>query len=245
LNVWGQYVYDKASGITSNEMLFQPGGAIGVNGNPRDAFMQLTRQPNLPEAYEEDQYRQTQAEAAAGVPDLFQGANQSDRPTTGDTQLRVQQGGMRFNAHALWLDQTFKRELLNRTFRFLQMRMPAEHVARVLGSDGIDYDVTLDLSSIQIPVDFTISGGLLGISKQQRIDQYQRLIEFGASPIYGPFIKADAVLTDFMRELGKHDISRYVKTPMEMQMAQAWQVPRRKWVAGRPMGRMVNRRNFP
>jgi hypothetical protein len=220
LNVWGQYVYDKSSGITSNEMLFQPGGAIGVNGNPRDAFMSLARQPNLPEAYREDEYREAHAEAAAGVPDLFQGGQETDRPTTGDSQIRLQQGSMRFNAHALWLDQTFKRELLNRTFALLQMRMPKEHVARILGSDGIDYDVTLDLSSIQVPVDFVIGGGLLGISKQQRIDQYQRLVEFGASPIYGPYIRADAVLTDFMREIGKKDIHRYIKTEMEVQQAQ-------------------------
>lgn len=220
LNIWGQYVYNRASGITNNDMLFQPGGAIGVTGNPNEVFALLPRKPMLPEAYMEGDYRGRQAEEVAGANDIAQGKAESSRPTTGDTQIRAAQGAQRVDAQILWDDQTFKKEILERVYKFLQMRMPAERVIRVVGADGMDYDVTLDLQSVQLPVDITINGGLLGISKEQRRTQFTDMIAMAASPVLGPWMKPDSILRDKFRNDGVRATSRYVKTLDEMLMEQ-------------------------
>ena len=94
--------------------------------------------------------------------------------------------------------------------------MPQERVVRIIGEDGFVYDVPLDITTIQIPLDVQVGGGLLGMSKDQRLSDYEELIGFGQNPVYGPYIRPDAVLADYFRERGKRNVQRYIRTEDEV-----------------------------
>lgn len=220
LNVWGQMVINSSSGIINNEMMLQPGGALFVPGKPSDFVMPLPRTPVRPETYKEDEYRQMQAEHCAGATDLLQGLNSNDRSTAREIDVKISQAGMRVTAGVLWLEETFKKPLLTAVYKWLQMRMPAERIQRVLASDGVIYDVPLDIQNIQIPVDIVIGGGLLGMSKQSRLADFQEMIGLGQNPLFAPYLRPGALLQDYYREKGRRDVSRYVKSDEEVLMGQ-------------------------
>ena len=225
LNVWGQLIINSASGIINNEMLFQPGGALFVPGKPQEFVMPLPRTPVRPETYKEDEYRQIQAEHVSGATDLLQGLNQTDRSTAREIDVKISQAGMRVTAGILWLEETFKKPLMTSIYKWLQMRMPAEKVQRVLASDGVIYDVPMDITNLQVPVDIVISGGLLGMSKQTRIQDFTEMIQLGANPLFAPYLRPGAILQDYYREKGRHDVSRYVKSDEEIMAAQMGMAP--------------------
>lgn len=225
LNVWGQLVINSSAGMINNEMLLQPGGALFVPGEPDKFVMPLPRTAVRPETYKEDEYRQIQAEHCAGATDLLQGLNANDRSTAREIDVKISQAGMRVTAGVLWLEETFKKPLMTSVYKWLQMRMPAERIQRVLASDGVIYDVPLDIQNIQIPIDVVIGGGLLGMSKQSQLQDFQELIGLGASPVFGPYLRPGAVLQDYFRTKGHHDVSRYVKSDEEVLMGQMGMAP--------------------
>lgn len=218
LGVWGQLIISNAAGITENQALFQPGGALFVNGNPSEMVTVFPRKPVAPETYREDEYRQSQAEHAAGATDSMQGVNENDRATAEEIKMKLSQSGMRVTAQVLWFEETFKKPLLTRTYQWLQMRLPAESVQRVVGSDGIIYDVPLDITKIQIPIDIVVGGGLLGLSKSTRIQDFQEMIALLANPVAGPYLRADQILREYYRTKGIKNVQQYVKTAEEMAM---------------------------
>lgn len=216
LNVWGQLIIDATAGITNNEMLFQPGGVLFVQGNPSDKVMPLQRRPLPPETYKEDDYRQTQAEHAVGATDIMQGLNANDRSTAQEINTKLTQSGMRVTAHTLWLQETMIKPLLTRIYEWLQMRMPQDKILRVVGSDGVIYNVTLDIQSLQIPIDITIGGGLLGLSKNTRLQDFQEMIALLANPTAAPFLRTDEILREYYRTKGIRNVDRFIKTQMEL-----------------------------
>jgi hypothetical protein len=216
LSVWGQLMISNAAGITNNELFQQPGGVLWVNGDPNTMVAPLKRQPTPNSAWLEDDYREQKIEHAAGAADLAQGIPESSRPTTGDTQIRASMGAQRIDAKVLWLQETFIKPLVTRVFRWLQMRMPDERIFRIVGSDGFIYDMPLDIRSIQIPVDISVGGGILGLTRQTRIEQFQEMLQLAASPIFGPYLRADAVMMDMFRERGKLDVRRYIRSEQEV-----------------------------
>jgi len=119
----------------------------------------------------------------------------------------------------LWFQETLVKPLLTRTYQFLQMRMPEEKVVRIIGADGMQYNVQLNIQNLQIPVDITISGGLLGISKQSQTQNFQEMIALGASPVFGPYLRPGSILNKYYRLKGERAIDAFVKSDQEVQMA--------------------------
>lgn len=220
LSVWGQLIIDASSGITNNEMVYQPGGALFVNGNPSEKVMVWPRQALHPEHYKEDEYRQEQAEHAAGATDIMQGINENDRSTAQEINAKLTQSGMRVTAQVLWFEETFKKPLLTRIYQWLQMRLPVESVQRVIGSDGIVYNVPLDITNIQIPIDIVVGGGLLGLSKNSRLQDFQEMIALLGNPSAAPYMRVDQILREYYRTKGFRNVDRFVKSQEEFLMDQ-------------------------
>jgi hypothetical protein len=221
LRVWGQLIIDNTAGITNNEMLFQPGGVLFVQGNPSEKVMVFPRAPFPQEAYREDEYRQEQAEHAAGDTDIMQGVNDSDRSTAQEINAKLTQSGMRITAQVLWFEEMFKKPLLTRVYQWLQMRMPAERLQRIIASDGIIYDVPLNIQNIQIPVDIVVAGGMLGMSKNSRLADFQEMVGLGANPAFAPYMRIDEILREYYRTKGIRAVDRFVKSADEVAMEMA------------------------
>ncbi len=220
LGVWQQYLYRANSVVSDNQLLMQPGGAIEVTpeqGQSIDeTFMVLPRKPVNPEAYNEDQYRQVQAEHAAAASDIMQGVSQGDRQTATEVERRVQQGNARHMLYTMWNDFTVKKELLERTWKWLQMRMTRPRIIRTIGEEY----ATVDITQIQIPIDIVVGGGLFALSKETRLQMDQELIQLAASPVFAPFIKPAAVLRRLMEDRGWQNPDRFIKTEEEVLLEQ-------------------------
>jgi hypothetical protein len=223
LGVWQQYLFRKNAVVSDNALLMQPGGAIEVNPEPnqtiQDTFMVLPRKPVMPEAYQEDQYRQVQAEHAAAASDIMQGVSGGDRSTATEVERRLQQGSARHLLQVMYNDYTVKREILKRTWQWLQMRMPASKQIKL--SDG--QPVNVDLSMIQIPVDIVVGGGMDTLSKEARLQMDQELIQLTQSEIFAPYFKPVPILRKWLLDRGFNNPDAYLKTQEEIyaeQMAQ-------------------------
>jgi hypothetical protein len=196
LGVWQQYLYRAGAVVSDNQLLMQPGGAIEVmpeqNQSIDQTFMVLPRNPIKGEAFQEDQYRQVQAEHAAAASDIMQGA--------------------RHMLYTMWNDYTVKKELLERTWKWLQMRMTNPRVVRTVGEEY----ATVDITQIQIPVDITVGGGLFSLSKDTRLAMDQELVQLASSPIFGPYFKPYEVLNRLLVDRGWNNPNRFVRTEEEM-----------------------------
>lgn len=218
--VWGQYIYRKSSLAGDNSLLFQPGGAIPVITDPgqsiNDVFTQLPRLTVLPEHYTEDQYRQTQAEYAAAASDIMQGVSSSDRQTATEVERRLQQGNARHMLQVLWNDYTVKKELLSRTWRWLQMRLTKDKQVRITGEEY----AMVNLQDIQIPIDIVVSGGMFALSKDTRVQMSQELVQIAASPAFTPWMNIGPILRRLLQDRGWKDPDAYVKTDQQVMVEQ-------------------------
>jgi hypothetical protein len=220
LGVWQQYLFRKDSVVSDNQLLMQPGGAIEVHTEPNqnvgDAFEVLERRPLLPEAYKEDEFRQLQAEHAAAASDIMQGVSGNDRQTATEVERRLQQGNARHVLQSLWFDNTVKKELLERTWKWLQMRLTTKKKVRMVGEEYTE----VDLTQIQIPVDIVVGGGLFALSKDTRVAMDQELVQLAASPAFAMWMKPGPVLRRLLMDRGWKNPDAFVKTDKEVMLEQ-------------------------
>lgn len=220
LGIWQQYLYRSNSVVSDNQLLMQPGGAIQVTpeqgSSIADTFMVLPRKPVMPDAYNEDQYRQLQAEHAAAASDIMQGVSASDRQTATEVERRLQQGNARHMLQVMWNDYTVKKELLTRTWRWLQMRLTAPRLVRMVGEEFTGVDLTM----IQIPVNIIVAGGMFALSKEARIQMDQELIALSSSPIFAPYMRPDAILRRLLLDRGWKNPENFIKTQQEVMLEQ-------------------------
>lgn len=223
LGVWQQYLYRRNAVVSDNQMLMQPGGAIEVQPEPgqsvNDVFTILPRKPVMPDAYTEDQYRQTQAEYAAAASDIMQGVSAQDRQTATEVERRLQQGNARHMLYTMWNDYTIKKELLERTWRWLQMRLTAPKIVRIAGEEWAQ----IDLTQIQIPIDIIVAGGMFALSKESRVQMDQELVQLSSSPIFVQYMKPDAILQKLLEDRGWKNVQKYIKTQQELMLEQLQQ----------------------
>lgn len=218
LGVWQQYLYKKGALAGDNMMLFQPGGAIPVMPDPgmnvSDTFVPLPRPTVLPEHYTEDQYRQQQAEHAAAASDVMQGVSEADRQTATETQIKLQQGNARHMLQVLWNDYTVKKELLERTWKWLQMRLTKPKFVRTVGEEY----APVDLEQIQVPIDIVVSGGMFAMSKNERQQMSQELVQMAGSPAFTQWMKMGAILRRYLMDRGWKNPEAYAKTDQEVML---------------------------
>jgi hypothetical protein len=221
LGVWQQYLYRAGAVVSDNQLLMQPGGAIEVTPEQgqsiAETFAVLPRNPIKGETYQEDQYRQMQAEHAAAASDIMQGVSQSDRQTATEVERRLQQGNARHMLYTMWNDYTVKKELLERTWKWMQMRMTTPRVIRTVGEEY----ATIDITQIQIPVDIVVGGGLFSLSQDTRLAMDQEMVQLASSPIFGPFFKPHEVLRRLLQDRGWTNPDQFIKTQEEVMLEQA------------------------
>jgi len=224
LGVWNQFIFRKNAVVSDNAMLIQPGGAIEVDPGPGQSidsvFSVLPRQPVLPQSYEEDMYRQTQAEHAAAATDMHQGVSSGDRTTATEIERRLQQGNARHVLQTMYNDYTVKRELLTRVWKWLQMRLTKPKLLRMAGEQAIN----VDLSMIQIPIDIVVGGGMNVLSKDQRVQMDQELLSMAQNPIFQPWIRPFPILKRWMQDRGWKNPEAFIKTEQEVMYEQQQQM---------------------
>lgn len=220
LGIWQQYLYRRNAVVSDNQLLMQPGGAIEVvteqGQSIMDTFAVLPRKPVMPEAYNEDQYRQTQAEHAAAASDIMQGVSAQDRQTATEVERRLQQGNARHMLQTMWNDYTVKKELLTRTWRWLQMRMTQPKLIRTVGEEF----AMVDLTQIQIPIDIVVAGGMFALSKDTRLQMDQELVQLAGSPAFAMYMRPGAILRRLLIDRGWKNPEAYVKTDEEVMYEQ-------------------------
>jgi hypothetical protein len=220
LGVWQQYLYKADSVVSDNQFLIQPAGVIEVRPDQgesiKDVFSVLERKPVLPDAWTEDQYRQTQAEHAAAASDIMQGVGAQDRQTATEVERKIQQGNARHMLYTMWNDYTVKKELLERTWKWLQMRMSTPRLVRTVGEEF----AAVDLAEIQIPIDIIVSGGMFALSKETRLQMDQELVALAANPAFALYLKPEQVLRKLMQDRGWKDPDKYIRTEEEVLLQQ-------------------------
>jgi hypothetical protein len=213
LGIWQQYLYRAGALVSDNQFMIQPGGAIEVmpeqGEKVGDVFSILDRKPVIPDAWQEDQYRQVQAEHAVAASDIMQGVSGGDRQTATEVERRLQQGNARHVLYSMWNDYTVKKELLERTWQWLQMRMTQPRIIRTVGEEY----ATVDISQIQVPIDIVVSGGMFALD--------QEMVMLAGNPVFNPYMRPGAILRKLMMDRGWRDPERYIKSDEEVMLEQA------------------------
>jgi len=219
LGVFQQYLFRK-NAVHDNSMLMQPGGAIEVNTeigqSISDTFQVLPRTHLLPDVWNEDQWRQQQAEHTAAATDLMQGLGGDSRSTATEIERKLQQGNARHVLQIMYNDYTVKRELLKRTWGWLQSNMTQEKFVRLQGEEYAQ----VDWRSLQDPIDINVAGGLFALSKQNRIQMDQELIQFLTNDQLAQNFKIIPVLRKWMQDRGWKNPDNYLKTEEELAQEQ-------------------------
>ncbi len=216
LGVWQQYIFRKNSVVSDNALLMQPGGAIEVNPEPnqsiQDTFAILPRKDMLPSVWHEDSWRQQQAEHAASATDIMQGVSETSGSTATEVERKVQQGNARHMLQVMYNDYTVKREMLQRVWKWLQMRLTKTKLVQLQGEEF----AKVNLSDIQEGIDITVGGGLHQLSKQQRVQMDQELLEFLRDPELRMNFKIIPTIRKWMVDRGWKDPDTYLKTEEEI-----------------------------
>lgn len=232
LNIWQTFLA-KANAIpTDNQLITMPGAVVPVNLDAnqslKDVFEPVPRRPVFTESWTEDQYRQTQAEHAAAATDITQGVEATGGGGTAtEAQLRVQQGNARHLLQVMWNDYTVKRELLERVWRWLQMRMTQPRVIKEVGEP-------IDLRHIQYPIDINVGGGLFALSKQARLQMDQELVQLLNIPQFAAVAKPDEIFRQLLMDRGWKKVDRFFKTPQEIHSEQQQMAVQNILAGGQP-----------
>lgn len=230
LNIWQQFIYREGT-IRSAQLWWRPGAGLPIDHpNPdrpiSDSIMVFPRKPVFTEAWQEEGYRQQQAESTAGADAVSQGIEATSKSrdvSATEIQQRVMQGSSRYQLENMYLETTFKRPLLYKMFDLLRQNLTAPRSLRVLNQD-----VTVDLLDLDRNVDFKLGSGLAEITKQEKERQTELMTQLAQTPVFAPYFKPREILLDLMALWGRKDKNRFVKTDQEVQqlaMQQAMAAP--------------------
>ena len=222
LGIWQSMLIKQGALASDNQMYFKPGGYMEVKTEPgqplKDVIDIMPRAPLLPQVWQEDMYRQTQAEHAAAASDIMQGVGGSERQTATEVERKLQQGNARHVLQTMLFGYQFQKELLERTWEWLRMRMTDPEKLRL----GEEYAV-LDLRHIQTPIDITIGGGFFAMSKQQRQQRSLTLVQMLQNPFFAQVAKPIPIFNQALSDLGYKNIQRFMLTQEELEQQQAQQ----------------------
>jgi hypothetical protein len=217
LNIWQTFIVKAGILPPDSQLVTMPGAIVQANieqgQDLKDVFSPIQRHPVFTESWTEDQYRQTQAEHAAAASDISQGVQSSDRTTATEAQLRIQQGNARHLLQVMWNDYTVKRELLERVWRWLQMRLTTPKMIKMIGEP-------IDLTQIQFPIDINVNGGLFALSRQARLQMDQELVQLLNIPQFAAVSRPDAIFRQLLQDRGWKKVERFLKTPEEIENEQ-------------------------
>jgi len=221
LGIWQQYVANR-NAVTSNQMLFQPGGVVWVDTaqDVQTAFRVLDRRPILPDAYRESAVKRDQLERATGATATQQGATAADRETATSVGARVQLGSERFRLATMWQNMTFKKPLLSRMFELYKRHLPPDRLVRLIGTDQ---QLRVDISQIQDDIDINIDADVFEIDNAAKQQALAFFLQTATAPPFAPFWRVPELLRDAVEAYLQKDGRRYVRSEEEVQMLMAAQ----------------------
>jgi hypothetical protein len=221
IGIWQQYI-DNRYAVTSNSLLFQPGGVVFVDtaNDVQTAFRVLDRKPILPQAYQESAVKRDQIERTTGATAAQQGADTPDRETATSFAGRVQLGNERFRLSIMWQNMTFKKPLLTRMFALYQRHLSPDRMLRLVGTD---MQIPIDISMIQDDVDINIDADVFELDNAAKQQAMAFFLQTAAAPPFAPFWKVPELLRDAVETYLQKDGRRYVRTEEEVAMLMAAQ----------------------
>ena len=223
LNIFKQYMIAQNKVLSSNQDLITPGGFVQLQLEPgqsvNDVFGVVPNKPVITDAYTEDSYRQTQAEHISGATDIMQGVGEGGRTTATEVERKLQQGNARHVLQTMWYDYTVKKELLTRSWKWLQMRMTNSKSVRINDQQTMN----IDASHLTIPADIIVSGGIFEFSRGQRMEVVQQLTQMSQSPIFGPVMKPIPIVKYALDQAGLKNTERFVLSEDEFAKQQQQQ----------------------
>lgn len=246
LNIWQQYFYREGS-LKGTQMLWRPGGgaAIEAQNDDRpisDHVMIFPRRPVFQEAWQEEGYRQQQAESTAAADPVSQGveATQKSRDVSAtEIQQRVLQGGSRYELERLYDEMSLKKPLLGMVFDLLRQNLTQEKQIRVLDDNEQSEEggfQSVSLKDLDKPIDIVITGSALDASTAERLQEIDRVINLTLNPVFQPYIEPRQTLIEMLRSTRtlRRNTKKFVKTDQMVQQAQ--QQALNAQAAGGPQG---------
>lgn len=215
LGIWQSILLRKGALASDNQAYFRPGGYLELNVEPtqslNDVVNIMPRRPLLPDVWTEDQYRQTQQEHIASATDIMQGVGgASDRTTATEVERRLQQGNARHVLQTMLFGHDFQRELLERTWEWLRMRMTRTEAIKL----GEEY-AEINLADIQAPIDIVVGGGFFALSKGTRVQMDQELITMLQNPLFMEVAKPIPIFRRYLSDRGWKNVERFMMTDEE------------------------------
>ena len=222
LGIWQSMLIKQGALGSDNSMYFKPGGYMEVKMEPgtriQDVISITPRAPLLPQVWQEDMYRQTQAEHAAGATESLQGVGSSSAQTATQSQNDLMQGSSRHMLQKMLFGYELQKELLERTWEWLRMRMTDEEKVKL----GEEY-AAIDLRHIQAPIDITIGGGLTTFSKQARTQRSQMVASLLQNPLFAQIAKPIPIFKQLLSDEGIKNVDRFMLNQEELDKQQMQQ----------------------
>ena len=161
------------------KMFKEPGGYLKIRPpfgqRLADVFQNIPRHPILNEAYAESAAKERQMLDASGATEPFQGsfAAGGSHRTASEFEGTVSLGSARVELATLWMDESFKKPLLQRMFRFYQARLDDPQMIALAGNPHVSGEV--DLNDLEWDVDIYVDSGLFGsmnATTMQNLNQF-------------------------------------------------------------------------
>lgn len=218
LNIFQQHM-SKQGSVISNQFFFEPGGMLEIiddgSGTPIDRYVTtLPRRPVFTEAWTEEQYRQSQAEACVGADAISSGveATQKSREVTAaEIGTRERGASSRVTLAVTYDELMTKRPILLKVFDLLRLNLTTARSIRVLNRD-----ITVDLRDLESPIDIKVGGGIFQIARAERASQVTHLIELAQIPAFAPYFKPAALLQEVLKNDDWKDPHRFIRTDEEL-----------------------------
>lgn len=218
LNMYQQWIIDRESRISSNDLLNMPGGAIFVNnyrGNLDQVIKPIDRRPVMPEAYNEALLKEEQTNRIAGVTEHMKGEGLGSRATATEAGIVNHSGSGRLDQSILWMDEMLKRPWLESMFKFAQVRLSQPEWVQLAHTPGQRYEITMwDLQDdVEIFVDSGIFGGFANQQIQTLLQAFQI---FAGDPETSMVMRKPEIVRDIFYMGGMPFAERHAKTEEEI-----------------------------
>lgn len=227
LNIFKTYVIDGRFQIRGQEMFKSPGGALRVMPNEpgldsRMAVQEIGRSPVMPEAYNESAAKERQMLDASGATEPFQGTSFGGRTTATEVSLIANLGTGRFALSTMWMDEKFKKPVLERFFKLYQSRLTTPEIVQLAGQPGLQGEV--DFSDLAYDVDIHVDSGLFGSMDQSQVQNMIQLYQVIASnPETAPYVDAGKFVQQLSFRMGITGADDFVRSPEEVAQIQQQQ----------------------
>lgn len=220
LNIFGQYVIDGRFQIRGQDMFKSPGGAMRVTPtepglDARHAVQQMRGQSVNPDAYTESGMILRDMLDVSGATEPFQGTAFGGRTTATEVNMISQLGTSRFSLATMWMDESFKKPVLERMFALYQSRLTTPEVVQLAGEPFVQGEV--DFSDLVYNVDIHVDSGLFGSMDQTQLNSmlnlYSTLI---SNPQTANYVDPGRFVKQLSYRMGISGADDFVRTPEEV-----------------------------